>query len=480
MLLNSKQIAQYTSATVLVEAMDPSRLATSITWDSREVQPGGVYVALPGERVDGHDFIKDSLKAGALVILAMHKPTEPVCALAREMGASILEVGSTFTAFTSLAAEYRRHHLANCKVVALTGSTGKTTTKNLVRSVFSTSLRTVATKGNQNNELGVPRTLLEANPDTEVIVVEMGMRGMGQIESLCEFVRPDVALITNTGECHIELLGSRENIARAKAEAVQALPNHVGRAILNAVDGNYEFVRACAQVEHRGIEVYSFDGSGNGTSETAAVFATDVVIDEEGKPSFNLHFGNGAVLPCSLQLRGAHNVHNACAAAAADLALSIPEASIVEGLEAALPEVGRQHVATNRDGVVVVDDAYNANPDSMRASLRMFAAMKVEGKRYAVLGDMGELGSFAVACHKGIGTLVPELPIDCLICVGELAQNIASAALEAGMPEQRVVVSESRGSALAYLEERLEKGDAVLVKASHSMELDKLVKGLLN
>lgn len=507
MILTPQQIAEYTHARIITEPQDATRCACGITWDSREVQPGFAYVALPGERVDGHRFVPDALRAGALVALVMQQPDEATCALARELGAALLQVPSTFEAFTHLAGAWRQH--LNATIIALTGSTGKTTTKNLVRDVLSTTYETVATKGNQNNELGVPRTLLEADPTTEYVVVEMGMRGFGQLQELCSFVKPDMALITNTGECHIELLGSRENIARAKAEALEALPDKRGIAVLNAADDHYECMREWAALDARGITVLAFDGTGAASIDTTsaapadelgtipaasadetladakaqtvqpASYASDISFDAEGKPTFTLHLPSGS-RTCSLSLRGAHNVHNACAAAALGYACDVPLDALVSGLEHSLPEVGRQEVHTTAAGVIVINDAYNANPDSMRASLTWFASMEVTGKRYAVLGDMGELGSHAQACHEGIGTLIPSLPLDMLITVGELAHFIAVAAQAAGYPAERVLVCETRDKALQYLQEQVSSGDAVLVKASHSMELDRIAKGLLN
>ena len=233
MRLNVKQILFYTGGRYLVEPIDAGELLQGISWDSREIEAGCLYVALPGERVDGHAYVGAALRAGARAALVTDRPDEAAMLLAREMGAAIIEVPNTAHAITDIAREWR-HHLKG-RVIGLTGSTGKTTTKNLVRDVVAAAHTVVATKANQNNELGVPRTLLSADPETEVVVVEMGMRGRGQIEELCEFVRPDWGVITNIGESHIELLGSRENIARAKAELLAALPA-AGVAILNADD----------------------------------------------------------------------------------------------------------------------------------------------------------------------------------------------------------------------------------------------------
>ena len=251
MRLNSKQIAAYTGGEFIVEPIDPTELMCGVTWDSREVEPGWLYVALPGERVDGHDFVGAALRAGARCALVTERPCEAVVLLAKELGAALIAVPNTASAVTDLAAQWRGH--LRGRIIGLTGSTGKTTTKNLVRDVVAAAHSVVATKANQNNELGVPRTLLAADPETEVVVVEMGMRGLGQIAQLCRFVRPDWGLITNVGESHIELLGSRENIARAKAELACSLPAGTGRAFLNADDDYTAFTIGEAELAERNV-----------------------------------------------------------------------------------------------------------------------------------------------------------------------------------------------------------------------------------
>jgi UDP-N-acetylmuramoyl-tripeptide--D-alanyl-D-alanine ligase len=297
-------------------------------------------------------------------------------------------------------------------------------------------------------------------------------------------VRPHIALITNTGECHIELLGSREAIARAKAEAVEALPNGTGVAVLNYQDDNTPLICEAAQTAKRGIQVIYFDGSGAFDPQTnegvSCIWASDLELDDAGCPHFKLHVPNqDAVIDCRLGLRGAHNVHNACAAAALAHFCQVPLEQIARGLESSVPEVGRQEILQGKGDIVVINDAYNANPDSMRASLAMFSALNVRHKRYAVLGDMGELGDFAQACHKGVGQFAATQKLDQLICVGELARFIAEGAKAAGFPAERIISVATRGEALNELETRLEPGDAVLVKASHFMELERIVRGLL-
>ncbi|MEG2933068.1 MAG: UDP-N-acetylmuramoyl-tripeptide--D-alanyl-D-alanine ligase [Gordonibacter sp.] len=499
MRLNAKQIARCTGGTFVVEAIDPRALLTGLTWDSRDVGPGDLYVALPGERVDGHDFLAAALRAGALGALVMQPVDESVCLLARELGCALIDVPDTAAAVTDLAREWRTH--LQGRVIALTGSTGKTTTKNLVRDVLASAHTVVATAGNQNNELGVPKTLLAAEVDTQAVVVEMGMRGAGQIASLCSFVRPDWGIVVNVGESHIELLGSRENIARAKAELFRELPEGTGRAFVNAADDYADFVREDARLDVRRVETVLFDGSseaklrrdGASASEKArpSVWAERVELDEQGRPRFELHalgFGEDTVgdqpveevASCTLDLRGLHNVSNACVAAAVGRAFGMTLDAVAAALAGAVPEAGRQEVLRARAGFTVVNDSYNANPDSMRASLRTFCALKVPGRHIAVLGDMGELGDFAPACHEGVGQAAAVLPLDRLVCVGELSAHIADGAQAAGMDENRIVRAATIADVLGELDTCVEPGDAVLVKASRFMGLERVVEGLVN
>lgn len=472
---------------------------TGVTWDSREMQPGWLYVALPGERVDGHDFVEAALRAGAAGALVMQSPGRAACLLAREMGAAVIEVANTASAVTDLARAWRGY--LRGRVIALTGSVGKTTTKNLVRDVCAAYGSVVATRGNQNNELGVPRTLLAADPETAVVVVEMGMRGSGQIAELCDFVRPDWGLVTNVGESHIELLGSRENIARAKAELYAALPAGRGRAFLN-LDGAYlDALMEAGGLRERPMLLSGFAGNPDenlremlerdGTVCEEVVWAEDVALDGEGRARFALcardhadHEEEALLAPvercrCALTLTGAHNVDNAVAAASVGFALGLDLETIAAALGASVPEPGRQEVIAARGGFTIVNDAYNASPDSMRASLSTFAATEVAGRRIAVLGDMGELGDFAEACHRGVGAHAAALSLDRLVCVGELSSFIAEGARDAGMDVARISRAATVADVLEELDTLLEPGDAVLLKASHFMGLTRVVEGLV-
>ncbi|MDO4182495.1 MAG: UDP-N-acetylmuramoyl-tripeptide--D-alanyl-D-alanine ligase [Coriobacteriia bacterium] len=496
MRLNAKQIAYATGGTLLVEPMDPRALVTDVCWDSRQVKEGDLYVALPGERVDGNQFVAKALQSGAAAALVTLPIDEATRLLAREMGAAVIEVSDGAAAITDLARTWRPY--LRGKVIGLSGSTGKTTTKNLVRDVLSARFTTVATVANQNNELGVPRTILAANPETQAVVVEMGMRGAGQLRSLCDYVRPDWAILTNVGDSHIELLGSKDNIARAKAELPACVPDGLGWAFLNAGDDYFDFVSEQARLEQRHVTCVRYDGTPEAEAKNYAatadeagpvVWAEDVHLDNQGRPQFTLHaagfpciaYGDEGCLftTCTLTLRGLHNVQNACAAAAVARALGMPLDQIAQALEAAQPEAGRQEVLTAARGFTVINDAYNASPDSMRAALNTLCSMDVRGRRIAVLGDMGELGDYAQACHVGVGEVVASLPIDYVVCVGTLSRHIAQAALDCGMPATKVVQVDTVAGALGQLEGFVEANDAVLVKASHSMGLNRVVEGLV-
>ena len=470
------------------------QIVTGMTWDSRTAKPGDLYVALPGERVDGHDFAAAAVASGAAAVLASREI---------EVAAPVVVVDDTARALTDLAA-YWRGRLKGT-VVGLTGSTGKTTTKGLVRDVLSAAGSVVATKANQNNELGVPATLLAADEDTDFVVVEMGMRGMGQIAQLCEIAKPDWGLVTNVGESHIELLGSRENIARAKGELFAALPED-GIAFVNAADEFAGELYRFAGLEDRGVKTVFFNEPQNASLGTvpneaktlhwglspmkrsAAVYASGIVLDAEGRPSFTMHAtqfdehgkpqADGSC-ECLLDLRGVHNVSNACSAAAVGLAAGLTLAQCCAVLAQSQPEKGRQRIIRTQAGVTIVDDAYNANPDSMRASLATFAALDVPGRHIAVLGDMGELGVFARECHERVGAWAGQANLDLLICVGQLAEHIALAALDAGMRETQVRHVQTVEAALADLRQQVAPGDAVLVKASHFMEFNRIVEGLV-
>ena len=474
MRLAISEIIEATSGEAIIAPASADALVVGLTWDSRNVSAGCLYVALPGERVDGHTFVTGAIEAGAACALVTQEPDAAAIDAARTAGAAIVLVSDAQQALIDLA-RFWRGRLAG-RVIGLTGSSGKTTTKNLVRDVLSAGFSVTATSGNQNNELGVPKTILNASANDGAVVVEMGMRGMGQIEQLCEYARPDWGIVVNIGTSHM------------------ALPAG-GWAFINGADDYASFMCDHAQLRKRGVNIAVFDGSPDAGAHSnlqsdARLWAEDVSLDEEGRATFTL-FAVGfpsasdsepgiECATCTLSLRGLHNVGNACAAAAVGRTMGMSLSVIARALSAAQPESGRAQVLRTAAGVTVVDDSYNANPDSMRASLNTFAALKVDGRKIAILGDMGELGPVSEEGHARVGADAAAAGVDLLVCVGPLARGIAQAATQAGLSADRVVCVDDAAAALAYARPLVEKGDAVLVKASHSVGLERVVEGLVD
>ena len=477
MRIEVSDIAGLVGGQALALAADGS-LATGLAWDSREVRAGDLFVALPGERVDGYDFIGAALKAGAVCVLAQRAADASLLELLASHGAAFVRVDDCLEALERLACAWRSRLSAT--VVAVTGSNGKTTTKNLVRDVCAAAGSVVATHANQNNELGVPATVLRAMPDTGYLVVEAGMRGSGEVAHAASIARPHIGIVTSVGTSHIELLGSQEAIARAKAEVFDALPRE-GTAIFEADGAFANSFLEWAAFEERGVNVLTFSASGARPDLPAAlrprVFATDVELDEQGCARFTLHTPAGSA-PCSLAVRGVHNVGNALAAAAVGWLAGLSTEQVAGALAASLPEDGRLDALRAPGGFVVLDDSYNANPDSMRASLATFAAMQVPGKRIAVLGDMGELGAYSQEGHRRTGADCAAAGVDYLVCVGPASLDMADAAIQGGMDASRVSCVANAAEALELVRPLVQQGDSVLVKASHSTGLGAVARGL--
>ncbi|MGN0078544.1 MAG: UDP-N-acetylmuramoyl-tripeptide--D-alanyl-D-alanine ligase [Coriobacteriales bacterium] len=443
------------------------KLVTGISWDSRSVQPGDLFMALPGERVDGNDYVAAAIGAGAAMVVCTREPGANALAIAGEFACPLAVVQDGVEALSNLAAYWRT--TLRCVVVGVTGSTGKTSTKDLLLAVLGQRYRTHATKGNYNNELGIPYTVLTAPEDAEVLVVEMGMRGFGQIAAGCRIARPDVAVVTNVGVCHMELLGSRANIARAKGEMVAAL-EPTGMAVVNADDDMTQELLESAGAFERELRVMRF-----GCSEDADVRAEQAELDADGCARFMLRLGEEEPFEVQLGMPGAHNVMNALAAAAVGSYLGESPQQIAAGLAQAGASKMRMELARTETGLTVINDAYNANPDSMRAALSTLAAMDCPGRRVAVLGDMGELGEDEAALHRQVGQAAAGSPLSLLLCAGPLAANIAAGAREAGAA---FAVEEVAGidEAVAFLKGWLQPGDTVLVKASRFMGFERIAE----
>jgi UDP-N-acetylmuramoyl-tripeptide--D-alanyl-D-alanine ligase len=441
---------------------DPAAVVVSggASADSRAVPPGGLFVAVVGERADGHDFAAQAVAAGAVAAL-----------VARPVPAPHVLVDDPVAALGRLA----RHQVdglvaGGLAVVGVTGSSGKTSTKDLLAAVLEPLGPTVAPQGSFNTEVGVPVTALEADDATRHLVVEMGARGVGHIAYLCGITPPRIGAVLNVGAAHAGEFGSKEATARAKSELVAALPGD-GVAVLNADD---PLVAAMAGVT--AARVVRF-----GLAEDADVRAAHVTLDDLGRPTFELRAA-GTAADVTLPLHGAHHVGNALAAAAVALELGGTVDGVAAALAAATPRSRwRMEVTERPDGVTVVNDAYNANPDSTAAALAALAAMARGRRAWAVLGEMLELGAASEAEHERAGRLARRSGVQRVVAVGEGARPVHSGALAQGAVEgEESVAVPDVDSALALLRSDLRPGDVVLVKASRSSGLETIAAALLH
>ncbi|MFE5872073.1 UDP-N-acetylmuramoyl-tripeptide--D-alanyl-D-alanine ligase [Streptomyces roseifaciens] len=444
---------------------DPGRMAEGpVVRDSRDVRPGSLFAAIAGERVDGHDFAGRAVADGAVAVLA----TRPV-------GVPAIVVPDVVAALGALARAVVDK--LGTDVVALTGSAGKTSTKDLIAQLLQRLGPTVWTPGSLNNEIGLPLTALTAGPETRTLVLEMGARGIGHIRYLTELTPPRIGVVLNVGTAHVGEFGGREQIAVAKGELVEALPpaDAGGVAVLNADD---PLVRAMSDRTKARTVLF-------GEAADAQVRAEDVRLTATGQPSFTLHTPTGCAA-VTMRLYGEHHVSNALAAAAVAHELGMPVTEIATALsEAGQLSRWRMEVTERADGVTIVNDAYNANPESMRAALRALAAMgaaaTAKGARtWAVLGQMAELGEESLAEHDAVGRLAVRLNVGKLVAVGgrEAAWLQMGAYNEGSWGEESVHVSDAQ-AAVDLLRSELRPGDVVLVKASRSVGLERVAEQLL-
>ncbi|WP_028932995.1 UDP-N-acetylmuramoyl-tripeptide--D-alanyl-D-alanine ligase [Pseudonocardia spinosispora] len=448
----------------LHQATGEELVTGSVEFDSRALTGGGLFVAIPGERVDGHDFAAAAHAAGAVGVLAA-RPVDAPSVLVGEPGATPEEQADAVLAALSLLAAEVVRRLPALEIVGLTGSSGKTSTKDLVAGVLRALGPTVAPPESFNNELGHPWTVLRADRVTQHLVLELAARGRGHIAALCAVAQPRIGVVLNVGSAHLGEFGSADAVAVAKGELVEALPPAArgGVAVLNADDE-----RVAAMASRTAARVVTFGVH----SESADIRATEVELDELGRAQFRLHTPVGDT-DVELQLVGAHQVSNALAAAAVGLELGAELEQLADLLSEAEPASRWRMELTERpDGVTVINDAYNANPESMRAGLEALVAITGESRRsWAVLGDMAELGDSSAAAHVEIGRLAAGLGVRQLLAVG-------SAGYQTGYGEESMVVPDV-ATALEVLRDRLMPGDVVLVKASRAVGLERVAAGLL-
>jgi UDP-N-acetylmuramoyl-tripeptide--D-alanyl-D-alanine ligase len=453
--LSLSEIAGIAGGT-LHDVPDPeTRLTAPSVCDSREAAPGGMFVAITGEHADGHDYAADAVAAGAVCVLA-----------SRPVGVPAVVVSDVMGALGMLAREVGRR--TGATVVGLTGSAGKTSTKDLLAQVLERHGPTVATARSLNTEIGLPLTMLRAGEDTRYLVLEMGARHKGDIRYLTGLVPPAVGLVINVGTAHVGEFGSRAAIAEAKGELVEALPDagSGGLAVLNADD---ELVAAMAARTEARVLLY-------GRAGHADVRGEDVEL-AGGRARFRLSAG-GVSAAVALRFLGEHQVSNALGAAAVAYGLGMAVPDIAAALSAARPLAsGRLEVTERPDGITVVNDAFNANPDSVAAALRTLAAMAGGRRTVAVLGEMAELGDLTRQAHEQAGQLAADLGVDILVAVGGANAAAVAGAASAGGRLHAVVVPDTV-AALAALRDLLRPGDVVLAKASHAMHLEELAATL--
>ncbi|MBG0741415.1 UDP-N-acetylmuramoyl-tripeptide--D-alanyl-D-alanine ligase [Paeniglutamicibacter antarcticus] len=457
----------------------------SIITDSRDAFPGCVYVAKPGESADGHDFISDAVAAGAILVLAEREVSDP---MGRAYPAVV--VADAVLALGAVAAEAVKMIRAagELTVIGITGSAGKTTTKDLLANILSRLGPTVAPQGSYNGEVGVPLTVFGADISTRYLIIEMGATGIGHIEYLASLVKPDIGVVLGVGTAHVGGFGSIENTAQAKGELVEAL-SAGGTAVLNADDAR---VRAMASRTAARI-VYFGTGDRPPGQNQGLVRGVDVTTNNEGQPEFTLQFpaefsrtvetkanavdADGTSWPITSGLLGLHHVSNLLAAAAAARAAGAPPAVIAQSLrgQKALSR-WRMERTVRRDGVTIINDAYNANPDSMRAALRTLAELGrgsdgTEHRTWAVLGPMLELGPDSIHEHDAIGRVAVRLNISRLVVVGQQARAMhVAAVMEGSWGDESVFVADA-DAAYDLLCAELRPGDVVLVKSSNGAGL---------
>ncbi len=430
-----------------------------ISIDSRNIKEGELFVAIKGDRYDGHDFVPDAMKKGAWGALVertvLEKKFESLGGLK-----NILPVEDTLYALQEMSYLHRKKF--SIPVVGITGSNGKTTTKEMLAGILKQQGPVLKNEGNLNNHIGVPLTLLKLDAKHKAAVVEMGMSASGEIDTLARLVSPTVGVITNIGPAHLEFLGSLDIIAQAKGELFGNIRPE-GTAVLNADDHYFKTMKSKF---HGRIMTF-------GIENKADVQASEI---RQGKDFTDFKISaDGATVNVRLRSVGKHNVYNALAAAAAAIAVGLSIDAVKYGLDAFAPLAMRSEVK-QLQGRTVLADCYNANPASMEAALVTLMSLKSNKQAVAVLGDMLELGTSSAREHRAIGATVVRLGVDVLITIGALAKHTAEGAIKAGMPKERIFETQTHAEAAALIRKHSCPGDAVLVKGSRGMKMEKILE----
>ncbi|SHK38649.1 UDP-N-acetylmuramoyl-tripeptide--D-alanyl-D-alanine ligase [Paramaledivibacter caminithermalis] len=430
-----------------------------ISIDSRKIKEGDLFIPIIGERFDGHRFIGDAFKFGADAVLSSKEID-----ISESSGKSIIMVEDTLKALQDISKYFLSK--VDIPVVAVTGSTGKTTTKEMIYSVLSQEYRVLKNEGNFNNHIGLPLTLLNIEEEHEMIVLEMGMSNRGEIHLLSKIATPEVGVITNIGICHIESLGSKEEIFNAKME----ISNHMDDTCILILNGDDEYLSKVKSIHTRYKKVFT------GLNENNDIYVTEIKDLGHKGVAFNIIYKDKDY-DFKLNVPGIHNVNNALLAIAVGIHYNIPFSLIKTGLSSFHGNKMRLNIVDTKEEIKIINDCYNANPDSMKAALSVLE--KVEAKRrIAVLGDMLELGEYSESCHKEVGRMVFEKNVDILITVGHEAENIVKGAIISGFPKEKTFALADNITAKNIINIIKRTGDAILIKASRGMKMEEIVQYL--
>ncbi|SFQ26023.1 UDP-N-acetylmuramoyl-tripeptide--D-alanyl-D-alanine ligase [Lachnospiraceae bacterium XBB1006] len=424
---------------------------TGVVKDNRQVKKGDLFVPFRGANVDAHRFIPAAYEAGASMVLSEER-------LEGEM--PYIQVNSCFQALKDIAAYYRKQ--LSCKIVGVIGSVGKTSTKEMLAAVLGTKYNVQKTAGNLNNEIGLPLTILSIEEEHEIGIVEMGISDFGEMTRLSEIARPDMVVMTNIGDCHLEMLHDRDGVLKAKTEVLSYIPEG-GLLVLNDMDEKLQTVQAPKGVKRMGY----------GFSQDKIVYATESRAVEDSAHAARIHIGE-EWFDVTIPLPGEHNLYNAMAAVCVGKELGLTLSQMKQGIESVGAVAGRNN-RFEKDGCMIIDDCYNANPASMRASLSVLANAK--GRKIAVLGDMGELGAKEKELHYEVGAFAAQKGIDVLFCTGELAKQLKEGA-EAANEAMLTKHFPDKDALVAALLDEKRPGDTILIKASHFMQYDTIVAAL--
>jgi len=446
---------------------------TSVVIDSREVVAGSLFVAFPGEQADGHEYVQTAFEKGAVAALIEREipGDHPVIDLRGQVSLGIdprvqiitpvcLLVDNTLTALQTAAQAWRERF--SVRVIGITGSVGKTSSKELIHSVLSRRFRTLKSAGNQNNEIGLPLSLLKLERHYERVVLEMGMYTTGEISRLCQMAQPEVGVLTIIGPVHLERAGSMEAIVAAKQELVEALPEH-GTAVLNKDDE-----RVMSMAEHTKAAIFTY-----GLDSGADLWADNIHSMGLEGVGFTLHHGRDA-MRVQVPLLGRHSVHTALRAAAVGLVEGMSWPDIIAGLSKTTAQLRLVAVPGPKDSIII-DDTYNASPDSVMAAFNL--VKDLDGRRVVVLGDMLELGYMEEESHRLIGRRAADVA-RILIAVGPRSRVLGEEALNVGMPADRVFMVDDAVTAVSILEEIIQEKDIILIKGSYGMRMDRIVAAL--